>query len=83
MDIREISTKPPKWYTVVALGLPLVVVTVAMPLGFGVTYRQIQRFAGYRPRLFTKLLWIAGALVLAVIVTLVIILVVLGVNHDF
>jgi hypothetical protein len=78
MDIREIYTKPPKWYTVVALGLPLVVVTVAMPLGFNSIYRQIQKFAGYRPRLFPKLLWIAGALFLATIVILVVVLVIVG-----
>ena len=75
MQIRQISRNYPQWYTAVALGLPLVVVTVAMPLGFDVIYRQIQRFAGYRPRLFPKLLWIGGALILAAILITVIVIV--------
>ena len=52
MNIREINNGAPRWSAVVALGLPLAVVTVAMPLGFNFGYRKVTEFVTKNPKLF-------------------------------
>lgn len=57
MNIKEINDGSPNWSAVVAMGLPLAVVTVALPLGFGYGYRRGGEFAARNPRLLFHLRW--------------------------
>lgn len=77
MNIKEINGGRPKWSALVALGLPLAVVTVALPLGFGYGYRKSREFAAQNPRLFRGLKWAILFLgIVAVIIVVVVVVVV-------
>ena len=73
MNIREINGGRPKWSAVVAFGLPLAVVTVALPLGFNYGYRKVTEFRTKSPKLFRILAWgsviFVGILVVIVVIT--------------
>ncbi|KAI4208831.1 MAG: hypothetical protein LQ351_008160 [Letrouitia transgressa] len=75
MNIREINNGAPRWSAVVALGLPLAVVTVAMPLGFNFGYRKVTEFITKNPKSFRILL--SSIIFLSIAVTIVIVIVVL------
>lgn len=73
MNIKEISDGHPQWSAVVALGLPLAVVTVALPLGFNSGYRKLTEIATRRPKAFRIMGWsLIAASTIAVVVTVVI-----------
>ena len=75
MNIEEINGGTPRWTAVVAFGLPLALVTVALPLGFSYGYRRSSRFATQRPRLFKGLV-LGGSLLIGTAVFVIIALVV-------
>ena len=75
MNIREINNSAPRWSAVVALGLPLAVVTVAMPLGFNFGYRKVTEFVTKNPKLFKILCGSFG--LVGITVTIVVIIVVI------
>ena len=75
MNIKEINDGAPKWTAVVALGLPLAVLTVAIPLAFNFRYRKVKEYINRRPRFVTRVtlgLGIVG--VVGTVVTVVILL---------
>lgn len=76
MNIREINNGTPKWSTVVAFGLPLAVITVALPLGFNYGYRKVTEFHTKSPKLFKILAW-GSAISVGIVVVIVIIAAVL------
>ena len=61
----------PNWTLLLAIGLPLTAMTVALPLTFDTLRALIQQYAGSRPQTFKWLLWIAGPLIICVIVIVV------------
>ena len=76
MNIKEINNSAPRWSAVVALGLPLAVVTVALPLGFNYGYRRVTEFVAENPKLFRILAWggaifVIFAVIIGVIVTVI------------
>jgi hypothetical protein len=76
MNIKQITApkSSPTWQDVIYLGLPLVAVSVAVPLTADRVYRQIQTYAGSRPRIFRWwLYWGPILLVGAVIVVVVVV----------
>ena len=72
MNIREINNSTPRWSAVVTLGLPLAVVTVALPLAFNFGYRKGTEFVAKNPRLF-KTLTLLGGLLLGIVIIIIII----------
>ncbi|KAL6721534.1 hypothetical protein ACLMJK_000638 [Lecanora helva] len=76
MNIKEINNSTPTWSAAVALGLPLAVVTVAMPLGFNFGYRKVTDFIIKNPKLFRIL---GGCVVFLVIAVIIIVVVIVGV----
>lgn len=69
MNIKEIIDYKPKWWVLIALGLPLALITVALPLQFDAITRQIRQFAGSRPTAFKRIvLWTAPVLLIAGVV---------------
>lgn len=73
MNIRGIAEKqPPRWQDVVYFGLPLLTVSVAVPLSAGWIYRQIQTYAGARPKLFRWWLYWGPPLAVALVIMAVV-----------
>ena len=66
---------PPNWTLLLAIGLPLSAVTVALPLTFDTLRAIVQQYAGSRPQTFKWLLWIAGPLIIVIIIVVVVTLV--------
>ena len=72
MNIREINNGTPKWSAVVAFGLPLALVTVALPLGFNYGYRKVIEFHTKSPKLFRILAW-GSPIVVSIVVVIAVI----------
>ena len=64
----------PNWTLLLAIGLPLTVMTVALPLTFDTLRALVQQYAGSRPQTFKWLLWIAGPLIICVVVIVVVLI---------
>lgn len=75
MNIEEINGGTPRWTAVVAIGLPLALVTVALPLGFSYEYRRIAQLATRMLRLFKGLV-LGGSLLIGTAVSVIIAIVV-------
>ena len=73
MNIREINhdNNTPTWQAVVALGLPLSVVTVALPLGFNYGYRKVRESVTRNPKLFRGFAWTGIVLTVLAIIAIV------------
>jgi hypothetical protein len=83
MNIKQINGGTTEWWVIVALGLALVFITIALPMSLDWLYRKFQTFVGARPELSRhpkKLLVFLELLGLAVVVVIIIILSVLGAN---
>ena len=81
MNIREINNGTPTWSAVVIFGLPLALVTVALPLGFGYVYRKVTQFAVRSPKLFRFLAWgVIGGGGIAIVIIIVILIPVVSKN---
>lgn len=77
MNIKEINKdNGPTWWVLLALGLPLALVTVALPLGFDSINRRVRQYARSRPAAYRLAIWIIPiASVIAVLVTVVVVVV--------
>ncbi len=84
MNIEGLQGKPgpnggpwesysPKWWVFMALGLPLVIATILLPLGFDRLYRQVQEIAGGG---LEQAKWIKWSLWSLLVTTIVVIIVV-------
>ena len=80
MNIREINNGAPRWSAVVALGLPLAVVTVALPLGFNYGYRKVTEFVTKNPKLFRILAW--GSVIFVTVAAVIFIVIALLVTRN-
>ena len=64
----------PKWWALVAIGLPLTVATILLPLSFDRLYRKVQDYAGIRPRRAKLLLWSVPVLVAIIVIVVTVLL---------
>lgn len=68
MNIKEINNGTPKWWAVVAVGLPLVLITIVVPLSFDFVFSKLLLIV--RSRLFRMLvILLAGAVFTALFVS--------------
>ncbi|KAL9614165.1 MAG: hypothetical protein Q9167_001317 [Letrouitia subvulpina] len=74
MNIKEINNGTPNWKSVLEFGLPLALVTVAIPLSFGYGYRKVSVFLARHKklsrRLFTWGSWVLFACII-ILITLI------------
>jgi Mg2+ and Co2+ transporter CorA len=75
MNIKQLVKTPPRWQDVVYLGLPLIAVSVAVPLGAGWIYRQVQTYAGAKPKVFRWWLYWGPPLAVALVVICIVLVV--------
>ena len=77
MNIEEISgpkAKAPRWWVLLALGLPLALVTVALPLQFDSITRQVRHFARSSPATFRRVrYWSAIVIIVIISITLLVV----------